>query len=576
MRVPRNDIPAPEEDAPECRPGPLLVPGQEKPGGRRGWWLLGAIGLLVAGGVVWMLRPAAGRPEAARGAAQVIRTATTKTGVLQETLVVSGTTAAFKYVTIRSPRLRGSRSRRGATLSGASIGVKSNITVSSTSSISPASTMSSLSRTGLVASSSSAASRGGGFESSGSSGSSQFRAATSRLGGTSRKSGGNIISSAGSSATAMGSSGLGTTATKLPGGSSGPPSAGSMRRRGDFHLVLQKLVPPGSKVKAGDVIAEFDRQYMLTRLDDYRASVAQHEANLRKNEADIEVNRVAHEESVKAAEGDLEKAKLDIKASPVLSAIQKERLKLALEESKAEYDQLRGEVPYIRVSQEADLNRTKLEVDEARLELHRAENNVDKLLVKAPLDGMTVMLNTFRNGEFGQVREGDQLWRGQPFMQVVDTSSMIVNAKVNQVDVEKVRIGLKAKVHFEAFPDLELPAHVYSIGTVAKAGRYRREYVTEVPVVLMLERTDPRVIPDLSVRATVILKTHEKATLAPLGAVFAEAGGARVVYVRESSGWLRQPVEMGARNHLWAIIRSGIGAGKEIAMDRPPGEAIRN
>ena len=234
----------------------------------------------------------------------------------------------------------------------------------------------------------------------------------------------------------------------LPGGSSGPPS-GSSRRRGDFHLVLQKLAPPGSKVMRGDVIAEFDRQYMLTRLDDYQASVTQHEANLKKNKADIEVTRKAFEESVKAAQGDLEKARLDVRATPVLSAIQGESLKLSLEEAQAAYRARLAEINYIKTSEEADLRYAGLDLQEAKVELRRARTNVDKLLVKAPISGMTVMMNTFRNGSLGQVREGDVLWRGQPFMQVVDTSSMVVNARLNQVDVEKLRIGMKARARFD-------------------------------------------------------------------------------------------------------------------------------
>ena len=50
---------------------------------------------------------------------------------------------------------------------------------------------------------------------------------------------------------------------------------------------------------------------------------------------------------------------------------------------------------------------------------------------------MMVLLNVFRGGEFGQVREGDELWGGMSFVQIVDPSSMMVDAKVNQVDVEK-------------------------------------------------------------------------------------------------------------------------------------------
>jgi multidrug efflux pump subunit AcrA (membrane-fusion protein) len=37
----------------------------------------------------------------------------------------------------------------------------------------------------------------------------------------------------------------------------------------EFMLLLQDAVKPGSRVKKGDVVAEFDRQFMLQRLDDF-------------------------------------------------------------------------------------------------------------------------------------------------------------------------------------------------------------------------------------------------------------------------------------------------------------------
>lgn len=576
MQLPRKRVPHPGETPPLGRIAPSPAPPRETPRGGRGWWVAGAVMLLSGAVAFWMLRPGTAKLEAGAGTATVIRTAVVGTGTLERTLTLSGTTAAENYVTITSPRLRGSRSRRGATLTGATIGIASNLTVSSTSSVAPTATMSSLSQTGVIASSNSAAS-GGGFEGGGQGTSSRFRAATSRL-STSRSSSSsksNISTPVKAAATAMGTSGLGTTSASLPGGSSGPPG-GSSRRRGDFHLVLQKLAPPGSKVIKGDVIAEFDRQYMLTRLDDYQASVAQHEANIKKNKADIEVSRKAFEESVKVAQGDLEKAQLDVRATPVLSAIQGESLKLSLEEAQAAHRARLAETKYIKASEEADLRYAGLDLREAKVELRRARTNVDKLLVKAPISGMTIMMNTFRNGELGQVREGDVLWRGQSFMQVVDIRSMVVNAKVNQVDVQKLRIGMKARARFDAFPELKLPARIYSIGTVAKAARFRREYVTEVPVTLKLERTDPRIIPDLSVRVEVILERQPEATVAPLGAVFRDADGNPRVYVREPSGWRIRPVKLGMHNYLAVAVRSGLRPGEEVALDLPSGSAVKD
>ena len=497
---------------------------------------------------------------------------------VERTLRITGTTAAEKYVNIVSPRMEGSRGRRGRD-AGGQIGVRSNVTVSSTSSVASSSSISQLSQTGLVASSSGAASRGGGASgTSATAGGSRLGSTTGRvgMGGGSSARSGNVQLAGQAAATAMGSSGLGSTSSGLSGGSQGPPAIGG-RRRGDFQLVLQKLTPAGTMVKQGDVIAEFDRQYIQTRLEDYQAAVVMHRANVSKSKADVAVVREAHTQTVETARSGLEKARLDMRTIPVLSPIQAERTRLALDEAQAEYQQRLEEVKFQRISEDAQVKETELDLREAAVELKRAELNAEKLLVRAPIDGMTVLMNTFRNGEFGQVREGDELWSGQPFLQVVDLTSMVINAMVNQADAEKLRIGQRARVTFDAFPGLEAPARVYSIGTVAKPRQYRREYVTEIPVLLKLEGSDPRIIPDLTVAADVVLETAEEAPVIPRGAVFHdERGGQPYVLVREGKDWVRRDVELGVQDHLSTSIRSGLKPGEEVATAPPAQKKSRN
>ncbi len=407
-------------------------------------------------------------------------------------------------------------------------------------------------------------------------GASALRAATSRVGSRtpSRSSSG---SGSQASSGSMGSEGMGSTSGSLfggggPGGGGGGGGSPGGGGGGDFALVLQTTVKPGSMVKKGDMVAEFDRQSMLNRLDDYRSSVAQTEASFKKTKAELDVSRKAHDQTILTARGDLEKARLDLKTIPVVSAIDAERLKLALEESEARHKQLLTEVRFVETSQKAQLRDSELELQQSRVELRRSEANAERMVVRAPIDGLTVMQSMIRGSEFDQIKEGDQLYPGMPFMQIVDPSSMVINATLNQVDVEKLRLGQKARVRFDAFPGLELPAVIHSIGTVTRASRYRPDYVKELPVSLKLTKMDPRVIPDLSVSADVILESEQNTAVVPLAAVFAGEGGSSTpaVYVRQPTGWQRRPVVLGAASNTEIAVRSGLRAGEEVALERPP------
>jgi HlyD family secretion protein len=339
----------------------------------------------------------------------------------------------------------------------------------------------------------------------------------------------------------------------------------------DFMQVLQKAAEPGSMVKKGDIVAEFDRQYQETRLDDFRASVEQGETNMRKIDSELEVTRKSRELSIEQARASVEKAKLDTRTTPVLSQIQAEQLKLQLEEAEARLKQLLAEVPFQQISERAQRRNTEISLEQSRKELQMAQRNVERLSLTAPMDGMVVMQQTFRSGEFSQIKEGDQLMSGQMFMQIVDPSSMMVAASVNQADVEMIRVGAPARLHFDAYPGLELPGRVVSIGAMTKTGGQRADFVKEIPVFIKVERIDPQIIPDLSVSADVLIQEEREQILVPIESIQRDdSSGQPYVFVRTAAGYERRSVELGLTSNVKAAVKSGLKEGETVFTERPP------
>ena len=125
--------------------------------------------------------------------------------------------------------------------------------------------------------------------------------------------------------------------------------------------------------------------------------------------------------------------------------------------------------------------------------------------------------------------------------------------------------------------DLMLPARVLSIGTVANPRASRREWVTEVPIKLRLEKVERRVIPDLTASADILVSEEPAAVAVPVEAVFTgpEPDG-HYVFVRKADGWEQRNVELGLRNNVSVAVRSGLRAGEEIALARPQAAAPKN
>ena len=362
--------------------------------------------------------------------------------------------------------------------------------------------------------------------------------------------------------------GGGTVMSASPAAQTGPVMGGGGPMT-DFSLILLRLAKPGLHVKTSDVVAEFDPQLQLQRLDDYKDAVDQQENTVKKQLANLAATREAHDQQVRTAKANWDKAVLDVKTAPIKSAIDAEKLKLAVEEAESTYKQLVYESSLVEESQRAAIRSQELDREQSRIELQRAQVNVERMTIKAPMDGIVVMQSVIRNGEFGQFREGDQVAAGQPFMSIVDPSSMVLNATVNQVDAERLRLGMKAMVRLDAYPEVQLTGTLLGIGAMSKTSTFRAGYVGEIPIRIKINKTDPRLIPDLTGSAEIVLDSSVNSLIAPRSAVFQD-NGACYVYVQDpQEGWIKRKVEVGLANFVGVAIRDGLRKGEVIALQRP-------
>ncbi len=541
--------------------GPMIVPSAAHEPKRGSKWLILLVVALVAAAGAWLWQKQQSIDRQTAETRSGLRTAVVQTGPISRQLRISGVTTAEKFVSLIAPQIRGNRSGRGR--AGLNLAGMDQASVASLPTLGGGSRGASSSGSASAAGAASSLDSTGGGASRSFGGSGATKAASSRVASAAPAAARSTSSASSASSSSLGGDGLGSTSSQLNNGGGGPGGGG------DFNLVLQQLVKPGSTVHKGDVVAEFDRQYMLNRLDDYKATMGTAKSQLAQQKANLELARFTHLQNVEKAKAALDKAKLDMRTIPVLSTIDAERTKLALEEADAQYKQQLAEGKFIDDQEKAQLKYAELEFKSLQLEYQRAEQNADRMLSKANIDGMTVMQNVFRGSEFAQIQAGDQIYPGQFFMQVVDPRSMIINASVNQVDGERLRVGLKARVRFDAYPGLEVPAHIVNIAAVPKSGGMRATFVREIPVLLKIDKMDPRIIPDLSCSVDVTIQEETEATIAPLAGVFEdEQTGKKIAYVKQGEAWLRREIEVGLESYLVASVK-GLNKGDVIALDRP-------
>jgi HlyD family secretion protein len=271
---------------------------------------------------------------------------------------------------------------------------------------------------------------------------------------------------------------------------------------GQFNnMTLTRLIPNGIHVKAGDLIATFDATPQIDaardaqgKFDDLGHQVEQKKA---QNAADT-AKRTA---DLSQAEADFAKAQLELQKGPILSEIDRLKAEVKVQSARASVESLKKSHAFQEKAAAAALRILELQRDRQKVAMERAQTNIQKLEIHAPLAGMVAHETIWRGNTAGKPQEGDQLYRNQPLVSIFDPSEMMVRCAVGEPDGAALVPGLRATVYLDAYPDLALPAHFEFASPVASSG-----FATQIKsfaAVFRIDKTDSHLLPDLSAAVVI-------------------------------------------------------------------------
>ena len=327
-------------------------------------------------------------------------------------------------------------------------------------------------------------------------------------------------------------------------------------------LVITKLAPAGSSVKTGDVLVEFDRQAQDKLALDKKAEYDDLVQQIAQKKAEQDAARVKDESEVAQAENALKAAELEVLKNEMLSRIKAETNDQNLAEARVKLAGLKDGFPLKRAAAAAELRILEIRRDRAKAAMDHASQNATAMVVRSPLDGLVVPKLTWRGNGPADIQEGDEMWPGAPVLQVVNQAQMLVRAKVNQTDLNAVRSGLPVIVRLDAYPDLQLPGHIATLGPIGLPGSFSTR-VRAFAAVITIEGSNARVLPDLTAAIDVEIERIKDALVVPRDAVHQDTSGPRI-RVRDASGVSAHNVTLGPSDEVDVIVTAGLQPGQVV------------
>jgi multidrug efflux pump subunit AcrA (membrane-fusion protein) len=383
---------------------------------------------------------------------------------------------------------------------------------------------------------------------------------------------------------------------------------------------ILRIVREGSRVKKGDLICELDASALKEQLINQTIARKQAEANYQNAKLEREVAEIAvaeYEQGIYPADQKTLRDQIATAQSAVPKAVaRRERIQRArqrLEAAKtagrlgATLEDIISELDIddvLKAAEEA-VGREKKSVELARIRLEslekftypkmlkelksavekaradelakqaawesekvkdvRLRRQIQSCTVSAPYDGLVV----YYGGSQNPIAEGAPVRPRQRILGLLDFSSpMLLNTKVHESLIDRIRPGLRARVVVDAFPGERLTGVVTQVAPLPDPYAMNRAAVKVYTTLIQIDKAEPSLRPGMTAQATIQVDEQDNVLSVPRQAVLYRGGKAWVAVKQPAGGVAWRIVLPGVGDDTMVEIQQGdLHAGEQVVLN---------
>jgi len=341
---------------------------------------------------------------------------------------------------------------------------------------------------------------------------------------------------------------------------------------GGGALQLTHLVHSGVPVKKGDLVMEFDPSEQRYKLEQNRSELQQAEQEIAKAKADAAVVAAQDKVALLKARFDVRRAELDVQKNELVSAIDGRKNQLALEAAQRVLAEVEQDVKSRSASNQATIELAQEKRNKAKLAMDQAADNITKMRVRAPMDGLVSLQKNEGDFNFSGMtlldfRVGDQVEAGRTVGQVIDPTEVELTAQIGESERNNVKEGEAVDFQLDALLGAVFYGNVRTVGLSNAKQFWEGDTANRFEVLIAVSSADPRMRPGLTAQAYIRGEPKKNILYVPRQALFLK-DNKQVVYLRKGSNFDPREVRIQAENESRAAIE-GVAAGSEIALVDP-------
>ncbi|RJP71458.1 MAG: efflux RND transporter periplasmic adaptor subunit [Candidatus Abyssobacteria bacterium SURF_17] len=252
-----------------------------------------------------------------------------------------------------------------------------------------------------------------------------------------------------------------------------------------------------------------------------------------------------------------------------------EMARTKVEKTRSDLEQTKKSMTIRIAKASAELDRANQELEMAATSLAAAEDQLSKTEIRAPIPGLAIIREAYVRGERRRPQVGDTVWQNQPLVYLPDISEMLVNTKIREVDLHKLRKGLPATVSVDAYPETRLKGIVQSIGVLAEEKLEAKGSEKYFQVTIAIQEEDTRLRPGMTASVKVVSDSVTDVLAIPINAIF-EKENRKCCYVVYGDRYELRQILVGTQNEDFAEVKKGLSEGERVCLIEPHADHVRS
>ena len=343
-----------------------------------------------------------------------------------------------------------------------------------------------------------------------------------------------------------------------------PPNAD---RVGGYQLKISTIVPEGTLVKAGDVVAELDRAPLMTQVNQYNLSLAKSQAVFEQAQLDTTLNLSKARDDLRTMEVALEEKRIAKDQAAFEAPSVKRQAELDLEKANRALKQATNDYVTRTEQAKAKMREVSTDLDRNKMYLTMVQEVMAGFTVKAPAPGMVIYLRDYSGKKKGV---GAQVspWDGGGVATLPDLTKMESMTYVNEIDVRRVLVGQPVAIALDSDPSKRLTGKVIAVANVGEERPNSDAKVFEVKI--EVAESDTTLRPGMTTSNGIETLALKGVLTAPLEAIITE-NNIPYAFKRNGGGVVKQEVETGETNDTHVVIKRGLEEGDVVLLVPPSG-----